>query len=111
MPEVRPLPSAGVTRPQRSYEPVRLPSGRHLVRRLGWRTPPDRVSPDNPCCLTSVLCPLPRRIGTGAYVRFPSPFAYCLPRYPVGSASASLLSRPAQALLVTAHWLAQPPKA
>jgi len=30
MPEVRSLPSAGITRPQRSYEPVRRPSSRHL---------------------------------------------------------------------------------
>ena len=40
-------------------------------------------------------------------VSFPVPRG--LPRYPGGSASASLLSRPAQDLHVTAHWLAQPP--
>ncbi len=45
---------------------------------------------------------------TGALAgSFPVPHG--LPRYPVGSASASLLSRPAQALHVTAHWLAQSP--
>jgi len=33
---------------------------------------PRQVSPDNPHCLASVLCPLPRRIGSGARARFPS---------------------------------------
>jgi hypothetical protein len=36
------------------------------------RTRPRQVSPDNPHCLASVLSPLPRRIGAGAYDRFPS---------------------------------------
>ncbi len=48
--------------------------------------------------LTSVPCPLPRRIETGAHVDcFPIPRG--LPRYPGGSASATSLSRPAQASL------------
>src|SRR5262245_26992749 len=38
--------------------------------RSGWRTPPDRASPDNPHCLASVLCPLPRRTETGALADF-----------------------------------------
>ncbi len=42
-----------------------------LAMALG-RTRPGQASPDNPHCLASVLCPLPRRIGTGAYIRFPS---------------------------------------
>jgi hypothetical protein len=71
MPEVRPLPSAGVTRPQRSYGPVRLPIGpAPHVPRSGWRTPPDRASPGNPHCLARVPFPLPRRIRTGAPAGF-----------------------------------------
>src|SRR6266699_3022349 len=40
---------------------------------------PRQVSPDDPYCLASVLCPLPRRIGTGACVRFPSLFRAAFP--------------------------------
>ena len=48
--------------------------------------------------LTNVPCPLPRRIETGACVDcFPVPRG--LPRYSGGSASATSLSRPAQASL------------
>jgi hypothetical protein len=48
--------------------------------------------------LTSVPCPLPRRIETGACVDcFPIPRG--LPRFSAGSASATSLSRPAQASL------------
>src|SRR5206468_5559377 len=124
MPEVRSLPSAGITRPPRSYGPVRLPSGRHQMWRSGWRTPPDRASPDNPHCLASVLCPLPRRTETGALAGFlprsarPSPlprrvsirittFEACSgfnilrptgslsrPRRPSSQGSGPLLSRP-----------------
>jgi hypothetical protein len=48
--------------------------------------------------LTSVPCPLPRRIETRAYVDcFPIPRG--LPRFSAGSASATSLSRPAQASL------------
>src|SRR4029450_2558011 len=69
-PEVRSLPSASITRLPRSYGPVRLPSGRHQGWRSRWGTSPDRASPDNPHCLTSVLCPLPRRTRTGALTGF-----------------------------------------
>src|SRR6266536_805332 len=49
-----------------------------LATALG-RARPQQVSPDNPHCLASVLCPLPRRIRTGARVRFPSPFVAAFP--------------------------------
>ena len=49
-----------------------------LATALG-RTRPRQVSPDNPHCLASVLCLLPRRIGTGACVRFPSLFRAAFP--------------------------------
>jgi hypothetical protein len=73
-PEVRPLSSTGITRLHRSYEPVRLPiSPPPEWWRSGWQPPRDRASPDVSCCLINVPCPLPRRIRTGAHVRFPSP--------------------------------------
>ena len=49
-----------------------------LATALGC-TRPQQVSPDDPHCLTNVPCPLPRRIGTGAYVRFPSLFRAAFP--------------------------------
>ncbi len=59
---------------------------------------PERVSPDYPDHLSNVPCPLPRWIGTSAYVGcFPIPRG--LPRQKGGSASTSSLSRPAQASL------------
>jgi hypothetical protein len=45
-------------------------SSRHLTWRSGLRTPPARVSPDNPHCLAGVPCPLPRRTRTGALTGF-----------------------------------------
>ena len=73
--------------------PVRRRSRR---RRRDLR--PGRVSPDYPDHPSDVPCPLPRRTETGALVGyFPVPRG--LPRYSGGSASASSLSRPAQASL------------
>src|SRR5499427_4381207 len=47
---------------------------------FGVATPArDRASPDVSCCLVNVPCPLPRRIRTGAHVRFPSPFDAAFP--------------------------------
>ena len=98
-PEVRVLSSTGITRPQRSYDPVRLPPGPPcLPRRWSCDLRPKRASPDYPDHLPNVPCPLPRWIGTGAYVGcFPIPRG--LPRETDGSASTNSLSRPAQASL------------
>ena len=98
-PEVRVLSSAGITRPQRYYDPVRLPPGPPcLPRRWSSDLRPKRASPDYPDHLPNVPCPLPRWIGAGAYVGcFPIPRG--LPRQTGGSASTSSLSRPAQASL------------
>jgi|SRR5579864_6186359 len=110
MPEVRPLPPPALPGLNSLMDLSDSPSSRHQPWRSELRPPPDRASPDNSYCLASVLCPLPRRIRKGPIAgSFPIPRG--LPRYTVGSASAPLLSRPAQALHVTAHWLAQPPKA
>ncbi len=80
-PEVRALSSAGITRPQRSYGPVRLPSGPPCSPRR-WRRDlqPKRASPDYPDHLPNVPCPLPRWIGTGAYVGFDPTRTSCSPR-------------------------------
>ena len=62
--EVRGLCSAGVTRPQRSYAPVRLPLEAAIPKmalRLAPR--PKRVSPDDPSLSSDAPRPLPRRIG------------------------------------------------
>jgi hypothetical protein len=57
-----------------------------------------RVSADYPDHRSGVPCPLPRRIATGARVGC-FPVARGLPRFSAGSASATSLSRPAQASL------------
>ncbi len=98
-PEVRALSSAGITRPQRSYGPVRRPLGPPCMPRR-WRRDlrPKRASPDYPDHLSNVPCPLPRWIGTGASVGcFPIPRG--LPQQTGGSASTISLSRPAQTSL------------
>ncbi len=99
VPEVRALSSAGITRPHRSYDPVRLPPGPPcLPRRRRRDLRPERASPDYPDHLPNVPCTLPRWIGTGAYVGcFPIPRG--LPRQTGGSASTISLSGPAQASL------------
>ena len=61
-PEVRVLSSAGITRPQRSYDPVRLPPEPPPDATLRPLPSPGRVSPDYPHHLSDVPCPLPRRI-------------------------------------------------
>lgn len=71
---------------------------RRPSRRWGRNPRAERASPDDPHHPSSVPCPLPRRIETGARVgSFPVPRG--LPRISGGSASATSLSRPAQASL------------
>ena len=71
---------------------------RRPSRRWGRNPRAERASPDDPHHPSSVPCPLPRRIETGARVGcFPVPRG--LPRISGGSASATSLSRPAQASL------------
>src|SRR4051794_41395754 len=67
-PEVRALSSASITRPPRSYGPLRLPSDPPPVRRRGCQPQSRRVSPDDPHHLSNVPCPVPRRIEAGACV-------------------------------------------
>ncbi len=97
-PEVRALCSAGITRLQRSYGPVRLPvpaaipsDGVGAMLHRHW------VSLSNAICLPGMPCSLPRWTEPCA-CRF-LPGSCCLPRFHGGSASTTSLSRPAQASL------------
>ncbi len=99
IPEVRVLPSAGITRPRRSYDPVRHPL------ETGTLTAPSRPLPSSQMGLPRLpALPFPRAVPTTPADRnrcmcrcLPCPRG--LPRFTAGSASASRLSRPAQALL------------
>src|SRR3954465_16002946 len=76
-PEVRALSSASITRPPRSYGPLRLPSDPPPMRRGSCQPQSRRVSPDDPHHLSNVPCPVPRRIETGACVDcFPAHTAF-----------------------------------
>ena len=97
-PEVRGLCSAGVTRPQRSYAPVRLPPApspkRDVEAATSERTGLPRLlgSP-----FQRAVPPYPGGPNRCACRLLPCPCG--LPRISGGSASASSLSRPAQASL------------
>src|SRR4051812_2241591 len=92
-PEARALSSASITRPPRSYGPLRLPSDPPPVRRRGCQPQSRRVSPDDPHHPSNVPCPVPRRIEAGACVGcFPPPVAF--PPFPAGGAPPLFLSGP-----------------
>jgi len=95
---VRALPSTGVTRLQQYYDPLRLPRWPSPERRR-WtcKLHQQRGSLNYPDYLPGMPCPLPRRIGAGACRFLPRPRG--LPPISAGSASATSLSRPAQASL------------
>ena len=100
--DVRPLPSTGVTRLQRYYEPVRHPT-RPGLSLAGVRVGLLSHRWGFPCCVRSPCAdmpsPLPRRdrqLGSGC-----SPVCDDggLPQMSAGSAPASTFSRPARRLL------------
>jgi hypothetical protein len=106
IPEVRALSSAGIARPHRSYGPLRLPDWPSpFLATFGAATPSQsRASLTDPDHLPYMPCSIPRWTGSGArwlasgaFPRRVLPCPYSLPRYRGGSASTSLLSRPAQA--------------
>src|SRR5262245_13136611 len=111
MPKVRALCSAGITRPRRSYGPVRLPS---------WPPPNSDVEaatlaqdgspPVTRTTLSYVPCPLPRRIkrvlvSIASPLMQPSPNGRRVGIRIVTFEACSGFTR------VTAHRIAQPPKA
>ena len=110
VPHLRPLSSAGITRPPRYYGPLRDPAGPtpdqircrlRPSRAVGWRVPRHRSG-------LPVLRPFPSSMRAAAntpaepvgacVARFPTSIS--LPRYTGGSASALHVSRPAWRSLV-----------
>src|SRR6202012_1717491 len=97
VPEVRGLPSAGVTRVLQYCAPVRLPSDPPPQATVKPRPPIGRVSPVTRITIPACRAQYPGG-SNGCGCRF-LPHPCGLPRFAGGSASASLLSRPAQASL------------
>ena len=97
-PEVRALCSASVTRPQRSYDPVRLPSWPIAFRNVEAAT----LATDGSPPITRTTFPTCRAHypggSSGCACRL-LPRSCSLPQMAGGSASALSLSRPAQASL------------
>src|SRR5262249_50748780 len=100
------LSSPGICRPHRSYGPFRLPAWPPPFSvTFGAATPnQSRASLTHPNHLPYMPCSIPRWTGSGARwlasCALPRGFLPCpcsLPRLGGGSASTSLLSRPAQA--------------
>jgi hypothetical protein len=96
-PEVRVLPSTRVTRLHQYYDPVRLPFRPSPEATLRPLPSPKRVSPV--ACITLPACRAHYPGGSDGCARRLLPHPCCLPRIAGGSASASSLSRPAQASL------------
>ena len=95
--ELRPLPSAGVTRLLRYYEPLRHPAGPGWSSRFpGWRVrATDAASRVAAVSLfTHAAANTPAEPVGARVTRFPT--AVSLPRIVGGSASALSVSRPAQ---------------
>ena len=109
--ELRPLPSAGVTRLLRYYEPLRHPAGPGWSSRFpGWRVrATDGASRVAAVSLfTHAAASTPAEPVGARVARFPT--AVSLPRINGGSASALPVSRPAQrSLRVAACVLAESP--
>jgi hypothetical protein len=97
--EVRVLPSPGITRPHRYYDPFRRPvPGRHPFR-CRWRRD---LRPPGPPPITQTTFPTCRAHYPGGPNRCTCRLLPCprgLPRISGGSASTTSLSRPAQASL------------
>src|SRR5262249_46141809 len=97
-PEVRVLPSAGITRPQRSYDPVRLPPMPPPISDVEAAT----LAPNGYPPITRITLPTCRAHYPGGSSECACrllPRSYGLPQMAGGSASALVLSRPAQASL------------
>jgi hypothetical protein len=109
MPEVRALPSPGITRLQRYYDPVRLPPGPPPETASKLRTPTGRVSPDYPHCPSNVPCLIPRwteRVlaSISSPPARPSPNLRRVGVHDFTFEACSGFTR------VTARWIAQPPE-
>ena len=110
MPEVRALPSPGVTRFQQYYDPVRLPPGPSPEATLKLRPPTARVSLVTRITFSDVPCPIPRQtrqepMSIASLPARPSPgkrrVGVCIDSFEAYSDFTR----------VTAHRIARPPKA
>ncbi len=97
-PEVRVLPFAGITRPQRSYDPVRHPLGPPLETTSMARPPPGTGFPRLPRSPFRRAAPI-TPADRNRCMRRLLPCSRGLPHYSGGPASTPSLSRPAQASL------------
>ena len=97
--QARALCSASITRPQRSYDPLRRPRPTAVlsddVRRRDLRQ--SWTSPNYPDHLSCMLCSLPRWIGSGALIGCPLPCTVRPSPLCRRVGIHNLLSRPAQA--------------
>src|SRR5262249_5617192 len=98
-PEVRVLCSAGITRPQRSNDPVRLPLWPLPEAALRPLPSPATVLPLQPRTTFPTCCAHYPGGSSGCACRL-LPRSCSIPQMAGGSASALSLSRPAQALRV-----------
>ena len=96
MPEVRVLCSAGITRHQCSYDPVRLPPGPPPENDVEAATLIPNGSPPITCITFPTCCAHYPGGSSGCTCRW-LPHSRGLPQMAGGSASALTLSRPAQA--------------
>ena len=98
MPEVRVLPSTGITRFHQYYYPLRFPPGpTHFLIVAERDSSSGTGLPRYLKYLPDMLSPLPRWIRTGGSVT--SLFCFGLPQIWGGSASTTFLSGPAQGSL------------
>src|SRR4051812_37812379 len=95
-PAARALAPARMTPPPRSYGALRLPSDPPPVRRRGCQPPVETGLPRWPASAFRRAVPRTPADRDGCMCRL-LPRSHVLPRFPGGSASASSLSRPAQA--------------
>ena len=109
MPEVRALPSPGVTRLQRYYDPVRLPPGPPPETASKLRTPTGRVSPDYPHCPSNVPCLIPRWTER-VLASISSPSARPSPNLRRVGVHDFTFEACSGFTRVTARWIAQPPE-
>jgi len=111
-PEVRALCSAGITRPRRSYDPVRRPPG--LPASPGIRSRdlrPKRASPDHPQHLCQRAVPSTPADRDGCICRLLPHLTRPSPYYGRVGIRYSTFEACSGFTHVTARWLAQPPKA
>ena len=110
MPEVRALPSPGVTRLRRYYDPVRLPPGPPPEAASKLRPPTGRVSPDYPHCPSNVPCLIPRWTER-VLASISSPSARPSPNLRRVGVHDFTFEACSGFTRVTARWIAQPPEA